>query len=67
MFNRSTGTFYARKLNLVCYLGRNLDIFYARKLKFGMLLKPLTLCLFNKPMGHALVWVLGSKCITCQT
>ena len=31
------GTFYAGKLNLVCYLGHNLGTFYARKLKFSML------------------------------
>ena len=40
MYKRSNlGTFYTRKLTLVCNLSHNLGTFYARKLKFGM---PLT-------------------------
>ena len=39
MYNRSNcGTFYTRKVNLVCYLGHNLGTLHARKLKFGTVL-----------------------------
>ena len=45
MYNRpNLDTFYTRKLNSVSYICHYLDTLYASKLKFGMLLKPLTLC-----------------------